>query len=386
MKRLSIFGATGSIGTSSLDIVRFQPDLFQIEVLTGHSRWEALCDLALEFHPNVVVIGKPEFYADVKTRLDKTGIIVLAGEEGLVEAAELPCDIHIAAIVGLAGLAPTFHAVKKGYTIALANKEALVCAGDLLLHEAKVSNCTILPVDSEHNAIFQVLENKNRSAVERVILTASGGPFRTRTRESLQDVQVSDALKHPNWSMGAKISIDSATMANKALEMVEAVYLFNLEPKELDVVIHPQSIVHSMVEYCDGSILAQMGAHDMRTAIGYALNWPDRKAIGGKRLDLLQCGELSFHDVDTQRFPAIRMMREIIRTDLRHGIVFNAANEIAVEAFLKQKIAFLSIEAIIGRCLDAIVPDQVKALKDVYALDLETRRFADDIIKSERAG
>ncbi len=384
MKTLALFGSTGSIGTSTLDIVRARPDDFKVKALTAHSNWEKLAEQAREFSPDIVVISNEAYQAQLKEVLEGSKIEVLAGEAALIEVAKIDIDLHIAAIVGIAGLKPVFSAVKAGNDVALANKEALVCAGDLLLSEAKKNNVNILPVDSEHNAIFQVFDQNSRDSISKVILTASGGPFRTKNRADLSAVTRDQALKHPNWSMGAKISIDSATMANKALEMIEAVYLFDLRPEELEVVIHPQSLIHSMVEYKDGSVLAQMGAPDMKTPIGYALNWPSRGEVNSQRLDFTKVLNFEFYPVDYDRFHTVDLMRDIIKTDLNKAIVFNAANEIAVDAFLKQKIAFLEIEPMIQECLEHIEVLPINTIDDVFALDLETRHYAHDIVMTNR--
>lgn len=384
MKTLSIFGATGSIGTNTLDIVRAYPEKYDVRVLTAHSNWKKLAEQAREFTPEIVVLSNEKYLDDLKSELPGTYVKVCGGSAALLDAAEIKVDLHIAAIVGIAGLAPIFKAVNTGIDIALANKEALVCAGHLLLDSARRNNVNILPVDSEHNAIFQVFETRNRHALSKVILTASGGPFRTKTRDDLKSVTRDQALKHPNWSMGAKISIDSATMANKALEMIEAVYLFDLKPHELDVVIHPQSIIHSMVEYQDGSVLAQLGAPDMKTPIGYALNWPERGAVNSERMNFKNVLSFDFYPVDIQRFKAIKMMQNIIDGDMRCAIIFNAANEVAVEAFLEQKIAFLEIEPMIGQCLEKLAVPDIANIEDIYALDLETRSVAHNIMKVNR--
>ena len=378
MKTLALFGSTGSIGTSTLDIVRARPDDFKVKALTAHSNWEKLAEQAREFSPDIVVISNEAYQAQLKEVLEGSKIEVLAGEAALIEVAKIDIDLHIAAIVGIAGLKPVFSAVKAGNDVALANKEALVCAGDLLLSEAKKNNVNILPVDSEHNAIFQVFDQNSRDSISKVILTASGGPFRTKNRADLSAVTRDQALKHPNWSMGAKISIDSATMANKALEMIEAVYLFDLRPEELEVVIHPQSLIHSMVEYKDGSVLAQMGAPDMKTPIGYALNWPSRGEVNSQRLDFTKVLNFEFYPVDYDRFHTVDLMRDIIKTDL------NKAIEIAVDAFLKQKIAFLEIEPMIQECLEHIEVLPINTIDDVFALDLETRHYAHDIVMTNR--
>ena len=381
-KNIAIFGATGSVGGSVIDIVKQSPERFNVEVLTASSNWKALAKLALELGPKSVVIADERFYPELSDALQGRGIDILTGEDGLVTAAQYPVDLHVAAIVGIAGLMPTYKAIECGYTIALANKEALVCAGQLMMDAAKRSDATILPLDSEHNAIFQSLEYDNRSAVSKIILTASGGPFRDKTREDLANVTVAEALAHPNWDMGPKISIDSATMANKALEVAEAHHLFNVPADKIEVVIHPQSIVHSMVEYVDGSILAQMGAPDMRTPVAHCLNWPKRFPANTDKLDFKKVIDLQFRPVDFGRFKMLGIMFEIIKNNSLMSVVFNAANEAAVEAFLSKKIEFLGIEDVVEHVLSKAPVVSILNIEDVFALDLETRRIAYDIIKT----
>lgn len=385
MKSLAIFGATGSVGDSVIDIVKQFPEKFDVKVLTASKNWEKLAQLAHDLKPEHVVIADETFYPMLRDALAGVPVNILTGDDGLVTAAQMPVDLHVAAIVGIAGLRPTYEAVKCGYNIALANKESLVCAGSFIKEAARVSGAEILPMDSEHNAIFQVLEPENRSRLSRIILTASGGPFRERSRAELADVTVKQALAHPNWEMGAKISIDSATMANKALEVAEAYHLFDLQPDQIDVVIHPQSVVHSMVEYQDGSILAQMGASDMRVPVGYCLFWPERGVFRSDKLDLQSRLDLHFSSIDFERFSMVKVVFDILNDNKDKMIVFNASNEVCVEAFLQQKIGFLDIEYIVQSCVEKINVLDISSLEDVFALDLETRQFAYDIIKNKNA-
>ena len=381
-KSIALFGATGSVGSSVIDIVRADRDRFDLTVLTAASNWKKLATLALEFLPRYVVIADERYYEKLSEALSGSGIDILTGEDGLITAAQIPVDLHVASIVGIAGLLPTYKAVECGYTVALANKEALVCAGSLMMQAAQRSGATILPLDSEHNAIFQSLEFDNKSAVSKIILTASGGPFREKSREDLLNVTVAEALAHPNWDMGAKISIDSATMANKALEVAEAYHLFNQPAENIEVVIHPQSIVHSMVEYSDGSVLAQMGAPDMRTPVAYCLNWPKRHKANTDRLDFSAAFNLDFYPPDLERFRMLGIMLDILNKNSTLGVNFNAANEVAVEAFLSEKIAFVDIEHTVSKVLENTNDPQITNIEDVLTLDLETRRIAYDIIKT----
>lgn len=382
-KTISIFGSTGSIGENTVSLITDQPERFKVRVLTARSNWQKLAQQAKLLRPEIVVIADNRYYDDLKEALATTDIEIAAGEAAVVDAASRPVDLHVAAIVGIAGLKPVLTAVEAGCDIALANKESLVCGGMLLMEAVKRAGVRLLPVDSEHNAIFQVLDPAHRAALSKVILTASGGPFRDLSREDLKTVSVEQALKHPNWSMGAKISIDSATMANKALEMIEACYLFDLTPEELTVVIHPQSLIHSMVEYQDGSVLAQMGAADMRTPIGYCLNYPDRAAVKSERLDFTQPQNMSFYPVETKRFTLVGVMEDIIRTNKDRAIVFNAANEVIVESFLNRKIAFSEIDSMIELVLRQVFVPEITKIEDVYMLDLETRHVTYDIIKDK---
>jgi|AntRauTorcE11897_2_1112592.scaffolds.fasta_scaffold00827_13 1-deoxy-D-xylulose-5-phosphate reductoisomerase len=383
-KTVSIFGSTGSVGQNTVTLITDQPERFDVRVLTARSNWQKLAAQARALKPEMVVIADNRYYDDLKDALAGTNIEIAAGEAAVVEAASRPVDLHVAAIVGIAGLKPVLAAVEAGCDIALANKESLVCGGMLLMDTVRRAGVRLLPVDSEHNAIYQVLDPAHRPALSKVILTASGGPFRDLSRQDLKSVSLEQALKHPNWSMGAKISIDSATMANKALEMIEACYLFDLAPEELAVVIHPQSLIHSMVEYQDGSVLAQLGAADMKIPIGYCLNYPDRHQMNSERLDFTQPQNMSFSPVDKQRFVLVEVMEDIIRTNKDRAIVFNAANEVIVENFLNHKIAFSEIDSMIELVSRQVFVPEITRIEDVYMLDLETRHVTYDIIKDKQ--
>jgi len=379
-RSLTILGATGSIGTSTLDLVKRNPDAFEVEALTANSNVAGLAEEAMAVHAKAAVIGDPTLYEDLKLALSGSDVEAQAGEEALSEAGARPADIVMASIMGAAGLRPTLEAVRRGACVALANKECLVCAGELFMQEVERAGSTLLPVDSEHNAIFQVLDEDNKSSVVRIILTASGGPFRTWSGEEMKSVAPAQALKHPNWEMGRKITIDSATMMNKGIEMIEAHHLFADSTDTVDVLVHPQSVVHSLVEYRDGSMLAQMGTPDMRIPIAYALAWPRRMATPCERLDLAKVATLTFEDGDPLRFPALRLARECLAKGSSAATILNAANEIAVMAFLDEKVGFLDIAAIVERCLDLAEKDgnirPLNDLEDVARLDRYARDAA----------
>jgi 1-deoxy-D-xylulose-5-phosphate reductoisomerase len=389
-KRITILGSTGSVGCNTVDIVRRRPDSFEVAALTAHTNVDLLIRQALELRPKLAVIADPTRYADLKAGLAGTNVAVAAGAEGLIEAAEVPTDRVIAAIVGAAGLPPTLTAIRAGAVIGIANKECLVCAGDLVTAEAEASGAKLVPVDSEHSAIFQVFDFENAGAVEKIILTASGGPFLRRERESLARVTPAEAVAHPNWDMGAKISVDSATMMNKGLELIEAWHLFPVEEEQIEILIHPQSVVHSMVAYTDGSVLAQMGAPDMRTPIAYALDWPQRGPSPATRLDLARVGTLNFEAPDDRRFPALALARAALKEGGGAPTVLNAANEIAVEAFLAGRIGFLDITGVVETVLARVPRARTTTLDDTVALDAAARREAQSVIaalaRTTRAG
>lgn len=376
MKSLCILGATGSIGQSTLDLVRRQPEAFSVEVLTAQQNVDALAQAARDVRAKHAVIGDEAHYAALKEALSGTGIAVSAGRQAVIDAAACGADWTMAAIVGTAGLEPVMAAIATGTTLALANKEALVSAGALMTAAVTTYGATLLPVDSEHNAIFQCFETQNARHVRRVILTASGGPFRQLGANELAMVTPEQAVKHPNWSMGAKISVDSASLMNKGLELIEAYHLFPVDVDQLDVIVHPQSVIHSMVEYQDGSVLAQLGSPDMRTPIAYCLAWPDRMAAPVARLDFAQIAQLNFEAPDMERFPCLRLAKAALAAGGGAPAILNAANEIAVGAFLDKRIGFNQIPLIVESILsgyDAPVPANIA---DILALDETARRRA----------
>ena len=376
MKTVSILGATGSIGQSTLDLVQRAPEAYQVLALTAAKDVEGLAAAARATNAKLAVIADETLYDALKTALSGTNIGVAAGRQALVDAAKLEADWTMAAIVGCAGLAPTLAALETGKTVALANKEALVSAGDLMLAVARRTGATLLPTDSEHNAVFQCLDQSAPKGVAKIILTASGGPFRTWTKAQMQAAQPEQALKHPNWAMGAKITIDSATMFNKGLELIEAHYLFDMPADRLEVIFHPQSVIHSMVEYVDGSVLAQMGAPDMRIPIAHCLAWPERIDTPAARLNLAEVAKLEFEAPDEVRFPALRLAREAMVEGGAKPAILNAANEMAVAAFLERRIAFTDIAVIVESVLHAYDAAAPSTISDVLEIDGEARRLA----------
>ena len=371
-RKIAILGATGSIGSSTLDLVERSPDRFEVVAVTAASNVESLADIARRTKAKLAVIADEDRLGVLRERLAGTGCEAAAGEHALSEAASGDADLVIAAIVGCAGLKPVMAAVEAGKTVALANKEALVTAGDLMIEAATRNGATILPVDSEHNAIFQCLAGSRKKDVSKIILTASGGPFRTAP-EILADVSPEQAVAHPNWSMGAKISVDSATLMNKGLELIEAHYLFGLPSERIDIVIHPQSTVHSLVEFVDGSVLAQLGPPDMRIPIAYALAWPERLATPAERLDLAALGRLEFEEPDPARFPALRIAREVMEAGGAAPVVLNAANEVAVDSFLNGRIRFTDIAETVERALGDSDFQAPRSIGDVLEIDRMTR-------------
>jgi 1-deoxy-D-xylulose-5-phosphate reductoisomerase len=376
VRRVTILGSTGSIGCNTVDLVERNRDAFEVEALTARNNVDLLVTQARSLRPKFVAIADPANVAKVKEGLSGTGIEVAAGPAGLVEAARRPAELVMAAIVGAAGLEATLAAVQRGAAVAFANKECLVSAGPLMMQEVAKHGATLLPVDSEHNAIFQVFDFEHPEGIERVILTASGGPFRTASREEMARATPGQAVAHPNWDMGAKISVDSATMMNKGLELIEAHHLFATPPEKLEILVHPQSIVHSMVAYVDGSVLAQLGTPDMRTPIACALAWPRRMAAPSARLDLARIATLTFEAPDFERFPCLRLAREALQTGGSAPTILNAANEVAVHAFLQERIGFLDIPRVVGTTLDSIPVGPLTALADVYEVDRKAREVA----------
>ncbi len=381
-KTVTILGATGSVGQSTLDLILRNPDLYAVEALTAHSDIEGLAKAAMASSAKCAVVADAGRYQDLKQILAGTGIEVGAGEAAVAEAAGRGADWTMAAIVGCAGLVPVMAALRGGKTLALANKEALVSAGCLMIDAAKHAGATLLPVDSEHNAIFQCLDRSAPKGVRRIVLTASGGPFRTTPLDEMARATPAQAIAHPNWSMGAKISVDSATMMNKGLELIEARHLFSVPSEQLDVVIHPQSIIHSMVEYVDGSVLAQLGPADMRVPIAHTLAWPARMETPCDPLDLPTIGNLEFSAPDLQRFPALVLAREAMVAGGAAPAILNGANEAAVASFLTGQISFGDIANVVARVLERYVPAEPASLEDVLAVDSESRRHALEVMES----
>jgi 1-deoxy-D-xylulose-5-phosphate reductoisomerase len=373
MKRIAILGATGSIGCSTLDLVERAPEQFQVVALTANSNVEALASAARRTNARFAAVADPSLYGELKDLLAGSDCEAAAGTDALCHAATWDAEWVMAAIVGCAGLLPTMAAVEAGKTVALANKEALVTAGNLMTGAAARSGAKLVPVDSEHNAIFQCLAGSSIDDVSRIILTASGGPFLRSTEEELKSATPARAVAHPKWSMGAKISVDSATLMNKGLELIEAHHLFGLPSDRIDIVVHPQSVVHSLVEFTDGSLLAQLGTADMRIPIAYALAWPDRMETPAARLDLLSVRSLEFEEPDLKRFPALRLAREAMETGGGAPIVLNAANEVAVEQFLQRRIGFTDIVATVERSLSSAPTKAPASIDEVVALDRSTR-------------
>jgi 1-deoxy-D-xylulose-5-phosphate reductoisomerase len=376
MRRVTILGSTGSVGQSTVDLLLRNPDAFAVEALTANRNPARLAEQARALGACFAAIGDPLHYSALKDALAGTGIETACGPGSLVEAALRPAEWVMAGIVGAAGLPPTLAAIRRGAIVALANKEVLVCAGALVMEEVARCGATLLPVDSEHNAIWQCFDFDRVEAIEKIILTCSGGPFRERAVEDMRDVTPKQAVAHPNWSMGAKISVDSATLMNKGLELIEAHHLFRMPSERIDIVVHPQSVIHSMVSYRDGSVLAQLGSPDMRTPIAYALAWPDRIDAPTKRLDLAAVGRLTFEAPDEQRFPALRVAREALIEGGGSPTVLNAANETAVHAFLEGRIGFLEIVETVERTLAAIPAVNLESLEDVYNFDRAAREVA----------
>ena len=382
-RRITILGSTGSIGTSTIDLIERDPSSYRIEALTAYRNVDLLAEQARKFDAQFVAIGDSDKYADLKKAISRSNTEVAAGPEAIVEAAARDADWVMAGIVGSAGLEPTLEAARQGAVVAFANKECLVCAGDLMLDEIARSGATLLPVDSEHNAIFQVFEFDRRETIEKIILTASGGPFRTWSLEEMRNVTPAEAVAHPNWDMGAKISVDSATMMNKGLELIEAFYLFGLPEDRIDILVHPQSIVHSMVSYVDGSVLAQLGSPDMRTPIAYTLAWPRRMEAPSPRLDLGQIAKLTFENPDSERFPALRLARVALKTGGSAPTILNASNEEAVAGFLAEKVGFPDIARIVEETLEKMSGSEIRSVDDVLMVDAEARRVARDLMSTE---
>jgi len=375
-KRLTVLGSTGSIGCSTLDLVERNPDDYDIVALTAGRRVQELAQQAIKHAADLAVIADESLFGDLKSALSGTKIEAAAGTKAVSEAAERPSDFVMAGIVGAAGLPPTLAAIRTGTTIGLANKETLVCAGDLMMAEVTQHKATLLPVDSEHNAIFQVLSQERPAEVEKIILTASGGPLRTKSLEEMIDVTPAQAVAHPNWDMGAKISVDSATMMNKGLELIEAHHLFRMPSAQIDILVHPQSVIHSMVAYIDGSVLAQLGCPDMRTPIAYSLAWPERMLAPVDRLNFAEIAQLTFEEPDPARFPCLRLAREALEAGGLVPAVLNAANEIAVASFLDDNLGFVDIANTVEETVNAFPNTPLRSLDDVFEVDAEARSRA----------
>jgi 1-deoxy-D-xylulose-5-phosphate reductoisomerase len=378
-RRVTILGSTGSIGHSTIDLLLRNPDDFTVEAVTAHRNATLLAEQARRLNARFAAISDPAEYNTLKDALVGSGIEAASGAEALVEAAERPADMVMAGIVGSAGLRPTLAAVRQGRIVAFANKEVLVCAGSLFMQEVKAHGATLLPVDSEHNAIWQCFDFDRVEGIEKITLTCSGGPFREKSLDQMRDATVKEAVAHPVWSMGAKISIDSATQMNKGLEIIEAHHLFRLPSEQIDVVIHPQSVIHGLVTYHDGSVLAHLGTPDMRTPIAYVLGWPGRTAAPMQRLDLATVGRLTFEPPDPARFPALRLAREALVEGGGTPTVLNAANETAVNAFINGRIGFLDIAATVEATLEALPVGPLGSLDDVHHIDREARALAAEL-------
>ncbi len=380
-RRVTILGSTGSVGCNTVDLLKRRPGAHEVEALVAHRNVELLAEQARTLGAKTAVVADPSRYEQLKAALHGTAIEVAAGPEAAIEAASRPADWVMAAIVGAAGLECTLAAARRSAIIALANKESLVCGGALLMAEIARSGATLLPVDSEHNAIFQVFDFDQPERVERLILTASGGPFREMDPARMARATVAEAVAHPVWDMGAKISVDSATMMNKGLELIEAHHLFGIEEARIEVLVHPQSVVHSMVAYEDGSVLAQLGTPDMRTPIAYTLAWPERMRTPTARLDLAALGTLSFEPPDVQRFPALRLARAALRAGGSAPTVLNAANEVAVHGFINGAIGFLDIARVVEEALTAVPAVNLTSLGDVADTDRAARQHAETLVK-----
>src|SRR6187397_574177 len=381
-RRIALFGSTGSIGRQALEVIASNSSMFSAEILTAYNNEELLIEQALRFNPNIVVIGEEKKYQKVKEALSSTDIKVFAGEKAFEEVASMDCyDLMLAAIVGYAGLRPVLRAIENGKSVALANKETLVVAGDIIMRKAVENRVPVIPVDSEHSAIFQCLVGEMRNKIEKIILTASGGPFLGRKPNYLVNVKREHALQHPNWNMGAKITIDSATLMNKGLEMIEAKWLFNLKPEQIQVIIHPQSVIHSMVQFEDGSIKAQLGMPDMKLPIQYALGFPQRIHNNFPRFDFKRMNTLTFEEPDIRTFRNLSLSIEALNKGGNLPCVMNAANEIAVDAFLKNRIGFLEMTDLIEKTMQHISYIDKPTLEEYFESDGEARSFAADVIK-----
>lgn len=385
MRSITILGSTGSIGKSTVDLLSKNPALFTVEALVAQKDVVTLAAQSQILQAKMAVVEDESQYVNLKNALAGTGITVAAGKTAVIEAAQAPAQWVMSAIVGTAGLRPTYAAIERGAIIALANKESMISAGPVMLKAIKDHNATLLPVDSEHNAIFQVFHEPHRSHVEKLILTASGGPFRTLSAQEMKVVTVAQALKHPNWAMGPKVTIDCSNLMNKGLEMIEASYIFGFSEEQIDILIHPQSIVHSLISFQDGSVLAQLGIHDMRVPISYTLAWPNRIKTDLPHLDLPSIGQLTFEQPDTNKFPAILLARQALKIGKDRPTILNAANEIAVQAFVEEKISYLDIVNISREVLEKMPESRLGSLDEVLQIDQQARNEALKVIHKKIA-
>lgn len=375
-KSIAIFGSTGSIGKNALQVISQHLETYQINALVAGDDVKTLIKQARIFQPKYAAINNAKHYQELKAGLEDLQIEVLAGEQAINDLAKIKFDFFLSAIVGIAALIPTFNAIKSGSNIGMANKECLVAAGDLMLAEAKKSGAKILPIDSEHNAIFQIFEQQNLDKIERIVLTASGGPFLNFSSEQMKHITIEQAVKHPNWKMGAKISVDSATMMNKALEVIEAYRLFPIAKNQIEIIIHPESIIHGLVDYADGSTLAMLSSPDMQVPISYALAYPKRIAIKHPKLDLAKISKLNFLTPDAKKFPALKLVREVLEADGNAPCIFNAANEIAVARFLKGEIEFARIVKIVDKVLEKLPYQKIASLEDVVLCNDQAKKLS----------
>lgn len=380
VRTVTVLGSTGSVGTSTVDLLAANPGRYRVHALVGGRNVDLLAAQAIRLRAGLAVIADPSLHEPLAAALAGTGIAAATGDAAVLQAASDPVDWTMAAITGAAGLPSTLAAIRRGGVIALANKEALVCAGEVMLQAVRDAGATLLPVDSEHNAIFQAMAEGNRSGVERIVLTASGGPFRLSSTEEMARATPEAALRHPVWSMGAKISIDSATMMNKGLELIEAARLFDMDEADIGVLIHPQSVIHGLVHYRDGSVLAQLGSPDMRIPIAHALAWPGRLQTASPRLDLAALGRLEFSEPDPVRFPALRLARDALRAGGGAPTILSAANEVAVEAFLARRLGFTEIAALVESVLERLGPQRADSLDAVLDMDAAARRAAQRLV------
>mgnify|MGYP002784368044 CR=1 FL=1 len=380
-KKISILGATGTIGKNTIDIIEQHPEKYEIQALTAGQNVDEIISIARKLKPKFVAIQDESQYSKLKSALQNKNIDVGAGAGAIIEAAQIDCDLLMSGIVGVAALEPTIAAIKNGTNVALANKECLVCAGKIIVEEATKHNVQILPVDSEHNSLFQTFDFANPERIKKITLTASGGPFHKISLNEMQNISPEQAVRHPNWNMGAKISIDSATMMNKGLEVIEAYHLFPIEKDQIDVVIHPESVVHSLISYIDGAVVAGLSNPDMKVPIAFALGWPERIPTSTKNLDLTEIGKLTFEKVDNQKFPALNLAKLALAADGSAPTILNAANEIAVQSFLERKIQFLDIVKLVENALQDIPHTKADSIEEILNIDKQTREFCLSFIK-----